>query len=106
MWVKNKIKSLIVSTEADFESYCTSLELPSVASFLNMPDKIRKRQSEAIRRKKKTVIENIHKLGQFPGIDVAFIVRQNGQYTFYQSVNLADFPPSKEQIVSKFPRFR
>ncbi len=74
-------------------------------SFLNMPDKIRKRQSEAIRRKKRTVIENIHKLGQFPGIDVAFIIRQNRQYTFYQSVDLADFPPPKEQIVSKRPAF-
>ena len=52
-------------------------------------------------RKKRTVIKNIHKLGQFPGIDVALIIRQNGQYTTYQSVDKADFPLSKEQIVSR-----
>jgi len=50
---------------------------------------------------KKTVIENIHKLGKLPTIDVAFTIRQNGRYTTYQSVNRADFPPSKEQIVSR-----
>jgi hypothetical protein len=66
-----------------------------------MPDKIRKRQNEAIKRKKKTVIENIHKLGKLPGIDVAFTIRQNGQYTTYQSVDRADFPLLKEQIVSR-----
>jgi hypothetical protein len=42
-----------------------------------MLDKIRKRQNEAIKRKKKTVIENIHMLGKLPGIDVAFSIRQN-----------------------------
>jgi hypothetical protein len=71
-----------------------------------MPDKIRKRQNEAIKRKKKTVIENIHKLGKLPGIDVAFTIRQNGQYTTYQSVDRADFLPSKEQIVSRRVRWK
>jgi hypothetical protein len=66
-----------------------------------MRDNTRKRQSEAVRRKKKTVIKNIHKLGQLPGIDVALVIRQNRQYTTYQSVDRADFPPSKEQIVSR-----
>ena len=70
---------------------------------LNMPDKTRKRQSEAIRRKKKTVIEKIYKLGQLPGIDVAFFIRQNGRYTTYQSLDAADFPQPKEHIVSGLP---
>ena len=52
-----------------------------------MPDKIRKRQNKTIKRKKKTVIKNIHKLRKLPGIDVAFTIRQNGQYTTYQSVD-------------------
>jgi hypothetical protein len=43
-----------------------------------MPDKVRKRQNEAINRKKKTLIKNFHKLGKLPGIDVAFTIRQNG----------------------------
>jgi hypothetical protein len=68
-----------------------------------MPDKVRKRQNEAISRKKKTLIKNIHKLGKLPGIDVAFTIRQNGQYTTYQSVDRADFPPSKKQLVSRPP---
>jgi len=66
-----------------------------------MPDKSRKRQNEAISRKKKTLIKNIHNFGKLPGIDVAFTIRQNGQYTTYQSV--ADFPPSKKQLVSRPP---
>jgi hypothetical protein len=66
-----------------------------------MPDKSRKRQNEAISRKKKTLIKNIHKLGKLPGIDVAFTIRQNGQYTTYQSVDRADFPPLKKQLVSR-----
>ena len=61
-----------------------------------MPDKIRKRQNEAIKRKKKTVIKNIYKLRKLPNIDVAFTIRQNGQYTTYQSVDRADFLLSKE----------
>ena len=68
-----------------------------------MPNKIRKRQNKAISRKKKTVIKNIHKLRKLPSIDVAFTIRQNGQYTTYQSVDRADFPPSKEQLVSRPP---
>jgi hypothetical protein len=32
---------------------------------------------------------------------VAFTIRQNGQYTTYQSADRVDFPPSKEQIVSR-----
>jgi hypothetical protein len=66
-----------------------------------MPDKTRKRQNEAISKKKKTLIKNIHKLGKLPGIDVAFTICQNGQYTTYQSVDQADFPPSKKQLVSR-----
>ena len=68
-----------------------------------MPDKIRKRQSKAIRGKKKTAIKNIHKLGKLPSIDVALIIYQNRQYTAYKSVDRADFPLSKEQIVSRSP---
>jgi len=46
------------------------------------------------------LIKNIHKFGKLPGIDVAFTIRQNGQYSTYQSVDRADFPPSKKQLVS------
>jgi hypothetical protein len=76
-------------------------ELQVIAFHLSMHNKVRKRQSEALSRKKRTVIKNIHKLGQFSGIDVALVIRQNGQYTTYQSIDKADFPPSKEQIVSR-----
>ena len=68
-----------------------------------MLDKIRKRQNEAIKKKKKTVIQNIYKLRKLSSIDVAFTIRQNRQYTTYQSVDRADFPLSKEQLVSRPP---
>ena len=48
-----------------------------------MPDKIRKRQNEAIKKKKKTVFKNIYKLRKLLNIDVIFIIRQNRQYTTY-----------------------
>jgi hypothetical protein len=66
-----------------------------------MPDQIRKRKNEAISRKKKTLIKNIHELGKLPGIDVAFTICQNGHFTTYQSVDQVDFPPSKKQLVSR-----
>jgi hypothetical protein len=66
-----------------------------------MPDKIRKRQNEAIKKKKKTVFKNIYKLRKLLNIDVIFIIRQNRQYTIYQSVNRADFPLLKEQLISR-----
>lgn len=65
---------------------------------LNMPDKIRKWQSGAINRKKRTVIANIHKLVKFLAIAATFIICQNGQYTTYHSVGRADFPSTKEWI--------
>jgi len=61
-----------------------------------MLDKIRKRQNEAIKKKKKTVIQNIYKLRKLSSIDVAFTIRQNRQYTTYQSVDRVDFPLLKE----------
>jgi hypothetical protein len=64
-----------------------------------MVDKAHKRKSEGIRRRKKTVIRNIYKLGNCPGIDVAFTICQNGKYTTYKSVDKPDFPPSTEQLV-------
>ena len=68
-----------------------------------MPDKIRKRQNKAIKRKKKTVIKNIYKLRKLLGIDVAFTIRQNKQYIIYQSVDRADFLLLKEQLISRPP---
>ena len=59
--------------------------------------------SDCISRKKKTLIKTIHKLGKLPGIGVAFTIRKNGQYTTYQSVDRAGFPPSKKQLVSRPP---
>jgi hypothetical protein len=50
----------------------------TVPTQLNMPDKTRKRQNEAISREKKTIIKNIHKLGKLPGINLAFTICQNG----------------------------
>jgi hypothetical protein len=53
------------------------------ASQLNMPDKSRKRQNEAIKRKKKTATKNIHKFRKLPNINKTFIIHQNKQYITY-----------------------
>ena len=65
-----------------------------------MRDKIQKNLSEAVRKRKETVIKKIHEIGLLPGIDVAFIFHQNGRYTTYRSIDRIGWPPSIIDIVS------
>jgi hypothetical protein len=37
-----------------------------------------KKRSKNISRRKKTVLKKVYELGQYDGVDVALIVRQNG----------------------------
>jgi hypothetical protein len=48
-----------------------------------MCSKIVKRRSERIRRKKETVYIKCLELGELPGIDIALVTIQNGQYSMY-----------------------
>jgi hypothetical protein len=67
-----------------------------------MAVKTPKRRSERLSRRKSTLINKAHELGEFCDVDVALIIRnrRTGLYTTYKSVDLESFPPSKEQIAS------
>jgi hypothetical protein len=58
-----------------------------------------KRRSENLGRRKKTVLKKIYELGKYDGIDVALIIRQNGRFFTYRSIDHESWPPSMKEIV-------
>ncbi|KAG4415557.1 hypothetical protein IFR04_011321 [Cadophora malorum] len=70
-----------------------------------MAVKAPKRRSERLSRRKATLINKAYELAEFCDVDVALIIRnrQTGRYFTYNSVDLASWPPSKEQIASHCP---
>ena len=60
-----------------------------------------RRRSERLRRRKETFFLKAMELGEFPGIDIAVIIFQNGRYSTFSSVEDESWPPSMENIVSK-----
>jgi hypothetical protein len=44
------------------------------------------------------LLKRAHELGKY-GVDVDVIIRQNGQYITYRSIDLESFPPSMKEIV-------
>ena len=58
-----------------------------------------KRRSENLGRRKKTVLKKIYELGKYDGIDVALIIRQNGRFFTYRSIDHESWPPSIKEIV-------
>ena len=61
--------------------------------------KRRKRKNEGINRRKETLIKKAYELREFDGIDVAFAICKNGQYTTLISRNYK--PLSIAEIVSR-----
>ena len=61
-----------------------------------------KRRSENLGRRKKTVIKKAYELGKYDGVDVALIIRQNGQFFTYRSIDHESWPPSMKEIVSLY----
>jgi len=59
----------------------------------------RKRRSNNLGRRKKTLLKKAHELGKYDGVDVAVIIRQNGKFFTYRSVDHKSWPPSIEEIV-------
>jgi hypothetical protein len=59
-----------------------------------------KRRSENLGRRKKTLLKKVYELGKYYDVDVALIIRQNGQYITYRSIDLESWPPSLKEIVS------
>jgi SRF-type transcription factor (DNA-binding and dimerisation domain) len=58
-----------------------------------------KRSLESLGRRKKTLFKKVHELGEYDGIDVALIIRQNGRFFTYRSINREFWPPSMKEIV-------
>jgi hypothetical protein len=87
-----------------FKVPCASLNLQRIISLI-MAVKPPKRRSERLSRRKSTLINKAHELAEFCDVDVALIIRnrQTGRYFTYNSVDLASWPPSKEQIASHCP---
>jgi SRF-type transcription factor (DNA-binding and dimerisation domain) len=46
-----------------------------------------KRRTDNVGRRKKTLLKKAHKLGKYDGVDVAVIIRQNGKFFTYRSVD-------------------
>jgi hypothetical protein len=44
-------------------------------------------------------LKKVYELRKYYDIDVALIIRQNGQYITYRSTDLESFPPSMKEIV-------
>jgi hypothetical protein len=59
----------------------------------------RKRITNNLGRRKKTLLKKAHKLGKYDGVDVAVIIRQNSKLFTYRSVDHKSWPPSMEEIV-------
>ena len=59
----------------------------------------RKKITDNLGRRKKTLLKKVYELGKYYDVDVALIIRQNGQYITYRSTDLESFPPSMKEIV-------
>ena len=59
----------------------------------------RPRKGENLRRRKETLFKKVYEVGKYDGVDVALILRQNGRYFTYRSIDLESWPPSMKEIV-------
>ena len=55
-----------------------------------------------MRRRKETLFKKAYELGKHDGVDVALILRQNGRFFTYKSVDHETWPPSMKEIVRLF----
>ena len=58
-----------------------------------------KKITENLGRRKKTLLKKVYELGEYDGIDVALIIRQNGRLFTYRSIDYESWPPSMKEIV-------
>jgi hypothetical protein len=59
----------------------------------------RKRRTDNLGQKKKTLLKKAHKLRKYDGVNMAVIIRQNSKFFTYRSVNHKSWPPSIEEII-------
>jgi hypothetical protein len=62
-------------------------------------ENIRWRKAENLRRRKETLFKKVYELGKYDGVDIALILRQNGRFFTYRSIDLESWPPSMKEIV-------
>ena len=60
---------------------------------------LRRKNAENLRRRKETLFKKVYELGEYDGIDVALIIRQNGRFFTYRSIDHESWPPSMKEIV-------
>ncbi|TGO32401.1 hypothetical protein BHYA_0321g00080 [Botrytis hyacinthi] len=68
-----------------------------------MTSRANKMRSEAIRKRKATLIKKAHELGRLDGIDVAVFIFHRNQYFTYKSVDTISWPPSINDIQLTYP---
>jgi hypothetical protein len=61
---------------------------------------VRKKGSEALRKRKKTLFKKAYELGQLPNVEIAVIIHANGRYSTYRFVDKASWPPDMKHIVN------
>jgi hypothetical protein len=57
------------------------------------------KRTDNLGRRKKNLLEKVYELGRYYVVDVVLIIRQNGQFITYRSIDLESFPPSMKEIV-------
>lgn len=64
---------------------------------------VHKRRSERLSRRRDTLMKKSHEMATFCDVDVALFIRirKTGRLITYKSINLDEWPPSSEQIVSR-----
>ena len=58
-----------------------------------------KRRGQNLSRRRETLFIKAYELGKNFGIDVAVILKRNGQYHTYRSIGRPAWPPSMAEIV-------
>jgi len=67
-----------------------------------MATKALKNRSERLRKRKNSLFKKAYELGMLCNVDVAVIVRKNGRYFTYRSINQETWPPAMKEIVSLY----
>jgi hypothetical protein len=68
-----------------------------------MERRVLKNKREQLRRGKRTLVKQAHKLATVHNVDIAIIMHKNGQYFTYRSVDRESWPPTMKQIVRRNP---
>ena len=120
MWVR-KIKTKRVKCDTGFATYCIRTALYKISSsasgggvcphFKRVAEVIipsimainkSRRRSENLRRRKETLLKKLYELGKYYAVDVALILRQNGRFFTYRSIDIESWPLSIKEIVKLY----